>query len=287
MLMLRQRICGCGRKVASGLRCACSASTHASSKAASDARRPTARERGYDTRWDKARVGYLLRHPVCAMCCGRASVVDHKTPHRGDRSLFWDSANWQPLCTSCHSSRKQSIERSGSASAAEARRMPTDLRPSAIPVVVVCGPPGAGKTTFVRRSAGPQDLIIDLDDIKQRLSRLPRYAAGPSWTAPALEERNRMLRSLATNQVHERAWFIVGAPTKAERDQWQQLLGAERVELVLATFATCAVNLRSDPQRAAASDRFIALAAAWWKAFEADRNSQPLTEGGTANADAA
>jgi 5-methylcytosine-specific restriction enzyme A len=36
-----------------------------------------------------------------------ATVVDHITPHKGDQSLFWDSANWQPLCKLCHDSVKQ------------------------------------------------------------------------------------------------------------------------------------------------------------------------------------
>ncbi|WP_320109629.1 HNH endonuclease [Rhodopseudomonas sp. P2A-2r] len=43
--------------------------------------------------------------------CGQpASVVDHIIPHRGDRARFWDRTNWQPLCTHCHASRKQSAE---------------------------------------------------------------------------------------------------------------------------------------------------------------------------------
>ena len=31
-----------------------------------------------------------------------ATVVDHVIPHRGDRKLFWDEQNWQPLCKECH-----------------------------------------------------------------------------------------------------------------------------------------------------------------------------------------
>ena len=32
----------------------------------------------------------------------KATVVDHIVPHRGDQKLFWDEANWQPLCKPCH-----------------------------------------------------------------------------------------------------------------------------------------------------------------------------------------
>ena len=39
-----------------------------------------------------------------------ATLVDHIEPHRGDMTVFWDRANWQPLCTTCHSSVKQREE---------------------------------------------------------------------------------------------------------------------------------------------------------------------------------
>src|SRR3546814_15790813 len=52
-------------------------------------------ERGYGSKWQAARAGFLRSHPLCVMCVeeGRttvATVVDHKVPHRGDQRLFWD-----------------------------------------------------------------------------------------------------------------------------------------------------------------------------------------------------
>jgi len=41
-----------------------------------------------------------------------ATVVDHITPHKGDNDLFWDRANWQSLCESCHN-RKTAAEDMG------------------------------------------------------------------------------------------------------------------------------------------------------------------------------
>lgn len=105
------RLCGCGKVVPSGIRCECQIRADRERKARHDANRPSARERGYGTRWDKARAGYLLKHPACAMCRKPATVVDHIIPHRGDRDLFWDiKNNWQPLCTPCHSKSKQRKE---------------------------------------------------------------------------------------------------------------------------------------------------------------------------------
>jgi 5-methylcytosine-specific restriction endonuclease McrA len=44
---------------------------------------------------------------------GAATVVDHIKPHRGDMVLFWDEANWQPLCANHHSSDKAKAEAEG------------------------------------------------------------------------------------------------------------------------------------------------------------------------------
>jgi 5-methylcytosine-specific restriction endonuclease McrA len=81
-------------------------------KARHDLHRPSARQRGYDSKWDKARAAFLAAHPHCAHpgCNALATVVDHVIPHKGDRKLFWSRSNWQALCTHHHSSAKQSQE---------------------------------------------------------------------------------------------------------------------------------------------------------------------------------
>lgn len=80
--------------------------------------RPNATSRGYDSRWGKARVTFLKEHPFCVMCAKRgervyAVVVDHIKPHRGDRGLFWDKNNWQPLCGLHHRASKSREENRG------------------------------------------------------------------------------------------------------------------------------------------------------------------------------
>jgi len=69
--------------------------------------RENAAQRGYGSRWKVARKHFLDRHPLCVECLKNgkmtpATVVDHIVPHRGDPKLFWDNANWQALCKSCH-----------------------------------------------------------------------------------------------------------------------------------------------------------------------------------------
>ena len=69
--------------------------------------RDSSGKRGYNSKWQKARARYLVKHPLCAECSKKgvyvkATVVDHVVPHRGDQKLFWDDKNWQALCKPCH-----------------------------------------------------------------------------------------------------------------------------------------------------------------------------------------
>lgn len=75
----------------------------------------TAAQRGYGYKWQQARAGFLRSHPLCIRCQAegrveQATVVDHRIPHRGDQTLFWDRNNWDALCATHHSRDKQREE---------------------------------------------------------------------------------------------------------------------------------------------------------------------------------
>ena len=54
-------------------------------------------------RWRSEKAEFLKQYPYCFVCGGKADTVDHIKPHKGNVELFWNKANWQPLCKSCHS----------------------------------------------------------------------------------------------------------------------------------------------------------------------------------------
>lgn len=103
------------------------------------------KQRIYNSRWDKARLSFLKSHPLCVMCHrqGRAvaaEVVDHIKPHRlkeainagsqeeiaKAQKLFWDKANWQPLCKQHHDSTKQREEKRGHIIGCDENGLPLD-----------------------------------------------------------------------------------------------------------------------------------------------------------------
>lgn len=58
----------------------------------------------------RLRPQQLMREPFCRECRKRgvrtrATEVDHVIPHKGDMTLFFDPANLQSLCHSCHSAK--------------------------------------------------------------------------------------------------------------------------------------------------------------------------------------
>lgn len=82
-----------------------------------DARRGSARERGYSARWEHVRKHYLTDHPLCELCEaeGRvklAALVHHRTPiEQGGRVL--DRSNLEALCVACHGVRHRHPTQAG------------------------------------------------------------------------------------------------------------------------------------------------------------------------------
>jgi 5-methylcytosine-specific restriction protein A len=73
---------------------------------AEDQRRPSARARGYDTKWERTRRNYLAAFPICqhsAGCLNPAVDVHHidGAGPLGDRGHDW--SNLQGLCKPHHS----------------------------------------------------------------------------------------------------------------------------------------------------------------------------------------
>jgi hypothetical protein len=69
-------------------------------------RRPgllSAREKGYNSKWDKYRFRFLHHNPKCYTCGQKATVVDHYVAWKVDKEkYFWNEENFMPLCRGCH-----------------------------------------------------------------------------------------------------------------------------------------------------------------------------------------
>ncbi|WOC15400.1 HNH endonuclease [Pseudochrobactrum sp. MP213Fo] len=103
------RYCTCGQHVVqAGSKCPCAKAR----KIASDRARPSARTRGYDREWQRARHAWLVVHPSCVGCGQPATLVDHIITIRNAPHRRLDPTNFQSMCSTCHG--RKTAEKDGS-----------------------------------------------------------------------------------------------------------------------------------------------------------------------------
>jgi hypothetical protein len=257
----------------------------------------------YNTsRWKKLRLAKLSEQPLCEICHRRgrdeeAIVVDHFLAIRHGGHPFPELTGLLSLCIDCHNEKTSSWDRPGPSAfrrrfdGCDAKGNPVDpwdgwatgsfaapspsrkysippgLKPSAIPVVLVAGPPGAGKTTYAHANPQPRDLVIDLDDYLVR-------AGGQRWgwdddrkiIDRAYRLRNLALASLADPQ-HDRAFLIASAPQLAEREAWARALVQVETVVLAVPADECKRRILADPQRDRHAARQCRVVDDWWRAY--------------------
>ena len=71
-----------------------------------NANRANSAERGYDRTWQKARLMYLHKHPLCEQCLDmgfkKPAVLVHHIVPLDDGGARLDAKNMRALCNNCH-----------------------------------------------------------------------------------------------------------------------------------------------------------------------------------------
>lgn len=158
----------------------------------------------------------VLKHdPLCVWCAlayldfKPATTVDHIIPHGGDIDLFLDIDNCQGLCEACHN-RKTRIE------------MQHGKR------VVVTGPPGSGKTTYVTEHKQRNATVWDADDIVHTMTGADRH----HWPQHMYVAIPSMLDGLARAMQHtdcDELWIIASDAARAH--EIARRIGAQIIDL--------------------------------------------------------
>lgn len=205
-------------------------------------------------------TGVLLtgKHPA-----PNSPVVDHIKPHRGNYEMFWDIDNLQLVSKRWHDGIKQAIEKADQKASAH----PPWLKPSLIPLTIVCGPIASGKSAYVKANAGSKDLVIDLDVIASQISGEPLHGWDRGqWLNAALWRRNDLLGSLSRPSDYEAAWFIVSEPKARHREWWDQTLRPQRIVVMETDERQCLAYAAMDEGRDL--NQVDALATQWWVSYE-------------------
>lgn len=228
-----------------------------------DRERGSAATRGYDRRWQKLRLMHLRAQPLCAECLNHglvtlASEVDHILPkrHGGDDS----DTNLQSLCKPCHS-RKTMREKM------QKSKIPGE---TTVPVTIVTGPPGAGKTTYVQKHAQWGDLILDVDALYSALSGQPWYEKPSALLPFVLDARDAILARLHQASELRHAWLITSEADHAELQRLKARFAANLLVLEVDP-AECLRRITADPRRAALAHHWRPLITRWWDTYTSTR----------------
>lgn len=139
---------------------------------------------------------------------------------------------------------------------------------------VVAGPPGSGKTTWVKQNAQRGDVIVDLDLLFVALSGRVLYDKPESLLPVVWAARDAVVDQLAAEGVAGDAYVITASP---QRSKMQALCNRLRAELVLLNVdaETCKQRLRNDVRRDSETD-WSGLVDAWWDEFQEEDHARRL-----------
>lgn len=246
--------------------------------------RGTRHQRGYNSTWTKLREAILKRDAYLCQAClrnGRPTPLtvkpyDHAVDHIIAKSKGGDDnpENLESLCFDCHEAKSATERGSGRAKVIISAdgwptgpkrwgySIPDGVKPSGIPVVLVSGPPAAGKSTYIEANAQPGDTIIDFNLLRKRVG-------GVKWdTRKHIYRAAFNLRDREIHALHRKTegicYLIVTAPSEDERNTWREALGDVTIHLLKTPEADCIARIRADPDRAEASHSQIKAVKDWW-----------------------
>ena len=214
----------------------------------------------------------------------RSAVVHHKEAHKGNLGLFYDPNNLELTCKSCHDGDLQSTEARGYSTKMGDDGWPVDAKhpvnreaqssnvvtkanipafdEPTVPVILVCGAPCSGKTTYAQEHSIDGDVIVDLDDFKELVGGR-RWDTSFAITKAAIHQRDAMLASLHKRQSGS-VFVIISGRTHDERDQWSKALGDAEILVLDTSMAECIRRVRADKSRAHAVKQLIDSIVKWF-----------------------
>jgi predicted transcriptional regulator len=144
-------------------------------------------------------------------------------------------------------------------------------------LTVVTGPPCAGKSTYIRQHAMPDDIVIDFDQIAQALGSQVTHGHSPHIAAVAAEARHAAIKeAIGQHQAGRRVWIADTSP--GERRRWQYRNAGARI--ITCTAEPAELHRRASENRPAswhaAIDQWMAESSNT-ASYHAESEARPAT----------
>ena len=136
--------------------------------------------------------------------------------------------------------------------------------------LIITGPPGSGKTTWVHENMKSGETVLDLDAIKCALLGNKDFHAQASEIVPMITVvRDSVFKAISENTNKERCYVITTETDLSTLRQWQVYLNAE-LKVMDTPKEICMERVKNDPTRPD-KDVFYSLIDKWfenWKGGE-------------------
>jgi len=203
--------------------------------------------------WLKARAGYIASvNGLCERCLKKSIytpgyIVHHKKPitpdniHDHNITLNWD--NLEYVCLKCHNyihygqyDMRDGVKFDNDGNIVQTRE------PKEIKVYIVWGSPGSGKNTYVDKLIEYNDMLIDLDKIRE--------AIGSTQVDTALKVREFLYGLIRDRDIKcNNVWVVAGLPNRDEREALKRYLKATEMIYIEATQDECIKRAMADKNR--------------------------------------
>lgn len=196
------------------------------------------------------------RGPACCKCGSEHRVAGDHIVELKDGGAAYDRSNIQLLCQACHNQKTSGAARDRAERPLSGGGLahPSWFRPVVVPLAIVCGAPGSGKSTWVRQRMVPGERLICFDTIAAGMfgdGSAQRMARDLSMdeAAQVLKARNEAIADLMWAKARARwrgAWLIVSEPEARWRRWWAETVRPECVVVLRPAAEVCKARIVRD-----------------------------------------
>ena len=136
-------------------------------------------------------------------------------------------------------------------------------------VILICGPPGAGKSTYMEKIRNPGDLIIDLDALYSALGHTTVHDNNQRLLPYVLAARDAIIETLANTYEYGTVIIIACAPDLKTRRRIREQLHAKVIMLDVEP-GVCMQRIMADGDRKQGVAYWQEMVDKWWERYVPD-----------------
>ena len=198
---------------------------------------------------------------MCERCHEQAGAELHHIEHLSifninDTNITLNPDNLMWLCKDCHFAMHKESIMQGFAKRKKKKVLnesglwfDENGRPHKQEIYIVYGSPASGKSTYVKKNKFDDDMMIDVDRLKQAFGAVGRDDDFSNLLDIVLSVRDYIYKLVAEGKADcRRVWIIGGFPKKKQRQDLQEMFHAKMI-FIDRSYDECIANANADAQR--------------------------------------